>query len=79
MVSLARGDPLVQYDLFEERAAIMEYEGGLSRADAEAAARACLAPPSTAITLRPYQRQAVSALREALDKGVRNWTGACWW
>ena len=31
---------------WEERAAIMEYDGGLSRADAEAAAWQCLCPPS---------------------------------
>ncbi|MCV0386854.1 MAG: hypothetical protein K5821_10505 [Nitrobacter sp.] len=33
-------DPEDLHDLYEERAAIMEYDAGMSRADAEAAARA---------------------------------------
>ena len=36
-----------QHEAFEERAAIMEFEGGLTRADAEAAARALLETTTT--------------------------------
>ena len=36
-----------QHEAFDERAAIMEFDGGLTRADAEAAARALLETTTT--------------------------------
>lgn len=36
--------PGIEPEAFEERAAIMEFEAGMTRADAEAAAAECLAP-----------------------------------
>lgn len=62
-------------ELYEERAAIMQYDAYLSRADAEHAARACQdtppAPsaPSLGLSLRPYQAEAVSAVLSALARG----------
>jgi len=56
-----------QQDLFDERAAIMTYDGHLSQADAEHCTRAMVRPQG--ITLRPYQADALNALIGALERG----------
>ena len=63
-------------EAYEERCALMEFDGGLRRAQAEAAVRACLGYPalveavvSGGVTLRPYQQDAVAAVLAALGRG----------
>lgn len=54
-------------DLFDERAAIMEYDGHTSRAAAEHMAHALTLP--SPIVLRPYQQDALTACMYALEHG----------
>lgn len=42
LAGLAGGETRDDHEAFEERAAIMEFDGGLSRPDAEVTARACV-------------------------------------
>ena len=55
-------------DDFDERAAIMEYDGGMARAEAEAAAVRAV-QPAIRSTLRLHQAHALAELRSSLRRG----------
>ena len=54
-VPIAQALPEDRVELWEERAAIMEYQGGLSRADAEWQAFLCLCGAREALGQEPQQ------------------------